>query len=141
MPAKPHDTAYSKTPLAQKLGVLTTRNEPREVALIGAPADFRLLLGDLPSHIRLRQSLSPGIALAIVFTGTVAELDATLDILQSQLPPKASAWIVHPKKHHKPAFNQTDVRNRALALGLVDYKICSVDADWSGIKFAWRKSS
>jgi hypothetical protein len=49
-------------------------------------------------------------------------------------------WLVHPKrtgKYHAD-FNQNDVRDQALAVGLVDYKVCSVDSDWSGLKFAWR---
>ncbi len=24
-------------------------------------------------------------------------------------------------------------------MGLVDYKICAIDATWSGLRFAWRK--
>jgi hypothetical protein len=140
MPARPRNTAYSNTPLAKKLGVITTRDEPREIALIAAPGSFIEQLGELPASIHFRKSLSPNIALAIIFICTLAELDKTLDLLGTKLPPKASAWIVRPKPHHKPGFNENDVRNAALARGLVDYKICSVDADWSGIKFAWRKS-
>ena len=141
MPSPPRDTAYSQTLLAKKLGVVTRREEPREVSLVGAPENFIAQLGDLPSNVRLRKSLSPSIALAIIFIRTLAELEGVLDMLETKLPPKASAWIVRPKTHHKPGFNENDVRNGALARGLVDYKICSVDADWSGIKFAWRKST
>jgi len=32
------------------------------------------------------------------------------------------------------------VRAIGLANGLVDYKICAVDATWSGLKFSVRKS-
>lgn len=141
MSSQPRDTAYSDTPLAKKLGIVTTRGEPREVALLGAPDNFLPQLDELPSNVHLRKSLSTNIALAILFVRTLVELDAAIGLLESKLPPKASAWIVRPKTHHKPGFNENDVRKRALACGLVDYKICSVDADWSGIKFAWRKSS
>jgi hypothetical protein len=139
MPTPPRDTAYSDTPLAKKLGILTTRDEPREVAIVGAPDNFLPQLGDLPANVHLRKSISPNTILAIIFIRTLAELDAALDLLESNLPRKASAWIVRPKTHHKPGFNENHVRDGALARGLVDYKICSVDADWSGIKFAWRK--
>ncbi len=37
-------------------------------------------------------------------------------------------------------LTQNDVRQTGLASGLVDYKICAVDADWSGLKFAVRKT-
>jgi hypothetical protein len=140
MPTEPRDTAYSNTPLAKKLGILTTRDEPREIAIVGAPASFLPQLGELPANIHLRKSISPNTILAIIFIRTLAELEAALDLLESKLSPKASAWIVRPKTHHKPGFNENHVRDGGLARGLVDYKICSVDADWSGIKFAWRKS-
>jgi len=55
------------------------------------------------------------------------------------LPPAAHVWVVHPKARLKPDFNQNDARDAGLAVGLVDYKVCSVDEDWSGLKFAWRK--
>jgi len=32
------------------------------------------------------------------------------------------------------------LREVALPLGLVDVKVCAVDATWSGLKFVWRKS-
>ena len=140
MPSPPRDTAYSNTPLAKKLGVIGSRIEPREIALIAAPDNFVHQLGELPSDIHFRKSIAKEIALAIIFIRTLSELDATLDLLEAKLPRGVSAWIVRPKAHHKPGFNENDVRNAALARGLVDYKICSVDADWSGIKFAWRKS-
>ena len=140
MPSPPRDTAYSDTPLAKKLGVTGTRDEPREIALIAAPDQFISQLGELPSNVRLRKSITDKTVLAIIFIRRVAELDRALDLLEAKLPAKASAWIVRPKTHHKPGFNENDVRNAALARNLVDYKICSVDADWSGIKFAWRKS-
>lgn len=141
MPSQPHDTAYSDTPLAKKLGVVTTRDEPREIALIAAPDNFIPQLGELPAGVRFRKSIASGTALAIIFIRTLAELEGVLDLLVAKLPPTASAWIVRPKTHHKPGFNENDVRKGALARGLVDYKICSVDTDWSGIKFAWRKSN
>jgi hypothetical protein len=140
MPSPPRDTAYSNTPLAKKLGVISTRPEPREIALIAAPDNFTRQLGEIASRIHFRKSIASDTVLAIIFIRTLAELQGALDLLEAKLPAKASAWIVRPKTHHKPGFNENDVRNGALARGLVDYKICSVDADWSGIKFAWRKS-
>ena len=79
-------------------------------------------------------------------TGNLPELASALahqaDLLtQAKLPQEASAWIVRPKTHLKPGFGENDVRNGGLAIGLVDYKICSVSEEWSGLKFAWRKSA
>ena len=77
---------------------------------------------------------------ALCFVRSVRDLAATIEIFTTQLPKTASAWIIHPKAAHKPGFNQNDVRDAALPHGLVDYKVCSVTEDWSGLKFAWRKT-
>jgi hypothetical protein len=37
-------------------------------------------------------------------------------------------------------LNGNFVRQGALAMGLVDYKICSVDGVWSGMVFAVKKA-
>jgi 6-phosphofructokinase 1 len=41
---------------------------------------------------------------------------------------------------YKVDFNQNDVRRAGLAAGLVDYKVCAVDSDWSGLKFARKQA-
>jgi len=41
-------------------------------------------------------------------------------------------------KHRE--LNENDVRRSALAAGFVDCKIRPVDAEWSGMKFAHRKT-
>jgi hypothetical protein len=50
--------------------------------------------------------------------------------------------MIYPKQagQYKVDFNQNDVRRAGLAAGLVDYKVCAVDADWSGLKFTRKKS-
>jgi len=141
MTPAPQDTAYSGTPLPKKLGLITAKGDIREVAILGDPPGFRALLVDLPSSVTLSSRLRPSALLALCFVRSRKELDALLSLLAAQLPPLAHVWIIHPKAHAKPDFNQNDVRDRALASGLVDYKVCSVDADWSGLKFCRRKSS
>jgi hypothetical protein len=57
------------------------------------------------------------------------------------MPVGASVWIVYPKRAGRLPCDVVapDVRASALAVGLVDYKICAVDSDWTGMKFARRK--
>jgi hypothetical protein len=47
-----------------------------------------------------------------------------------------------PKKSAKAATDMTEdvVREVALPLGLVDVKVCAVDAYWSGLKLVVRKA-
>ena len=124
--------------MPKKLGIVASKPRPCEVALLGAPEGFREGLGEL-SLATFGPRIKATTNLALVFVRTVEEVEAAADLLATQLPADASAWIVHPKQQHKPGFNQNDVRDAALARGLVDYKVCSVDENWSGLKFAHRK--
>jgi hypothetical protein len=138
------NTDYSATPLSRKLGILPPASKaqdttPREISLLAIPEDFEKLLGDLPPHITFSPRLSKKTSLALCFVRKPFDLDAIVHLLATKLPQDASAWIIHPKAHHKPRFHQNDVRTSALACGLVDYKVCSVTADWSGLKFTHRK--
>jgi hypothetical protein len=131
---------YSATPLQRKLGLITAKGGVGDVSTLGEPEGFRALLGDLPDSVRLHSRLKATTSLALCFVRSHTELMSLLDLLISQLPRAAHVWIIHPKAQHKPDFNQNHVRDGGLAAGLVDYKVCSVDADWSGLKFAWRKA-
>jgi Protein of unknown function (DUF3052) len=131
--------AYSATPLPRKLGVVTAKGGVGEVAILGEPEGFRALLGELPESVTLEARLRTTTALALCFARTRAELASLMELLGAQLPRAAHVWVLHPKARRKPDFNQNDVRDAGLAVGLVDYKVCSVDEDWSGLKFAWRK--
>ena len=75
-------------------------------------------------------------AMAILFVRSQQELE---DV---PIPESGALWIVYPKQtsRYKVDFNQHDVRRAGLAAGLVDYKVCAVDADWTGLKFGWKRS-
>jgi hypothetical protein len=138
---RPPERDYSVTPLPKKLGIVSPKDTtPREIALLAAPPNFRETLGNLPPHLIFRERLSPHTTLALCFIRSIADLEATIDLLTAQLPPTAHVWIIRPKTHHKPGFNENHVRDAALPRGLVDYKICSIDNDWSALKFAWRRT-
>ena len=110
-------------------------------ALLGAPpVDFIAWLGELPANVSFRKSLTAKTALALYFVRNAKQLDGCVKTLAAKLPQGASAWIIRPKTHLKPGFGENDVRNGGLAVGLVDYKICSVSEEWSGLKFAWRRT-
>lgn len=133
-------SAYTGTPLAEKLGIVTAKPTVRRVTLLGAPEHFRGLLGHVPDEVTFTKKLANDTALAVVFVRSLTELQAAFELLATRMPEGCSAWMVYPKRQHKPGFHENDVRAAGLALGLVDYKICSIDQDWSGMKFARRKS-
>ena len=138
-PVRPtsHMERWRDSSLARKLGITGTTH----VSILGAPEGFEELLGDLPEDVMKSTRLSKQTKLALYFVRCSDDLDKALEHLAGQLPQGSAAWIIHPKlgPRAKRDFNQNDVRDRALPLGLVDYKVCSVSDEWSGLKFAWRK--
>ena len=82
-----------------------------------------------------------GLEMAHIFVSRKAELSEHLPRLRKLLAPAGTIWVSWPKKSSKMETDLTDVvvRNEALALGLVDVKVCAVDAVWSGLKLVIRK--
>jgi CheY-like chemotaxis protein len=132
-----HMERYTGSSLVKKLGFVADT----EAAIVAAPDDFKETLGDLPDGVELRSRLTGKTKLAIWFVRSRQELEAAAEHLGTRLPEGGSVWIVHPKQtgRYRVDFNQNDVRSAGLAVGLVDYKVCAVDADWSGLKFARRR--
>lgn len=125
---------YSGTPLPRKLGI----KDDARVALIGAPAEFSL--GALPPGALARRGARGRADLTLWFVRSLAELAAGI----TAMVPRSEAsglWIVWAKKTSPLASGVTenDVRDAALAAGMVDFKVCAVDQDWSGLRFNRRK--
>ena len=57
--------------------------------------------------------------------------------LRTAIAPDGMIWVSWPKKASGVVTDLSDVvvREAALALGLVDVKVCAVDEIWSGLKF------
>ena len=112
-----------------------------KAALIGAEEGFVELLGDLPEGVELQEKVTKDTKLMLWFVRAAHELVEAFEIAGARMLPGCSLWIIYPKKagRYKMDFNQNDVREAGLAVGMVDYKICAVDADWSGMKFTRKK--
>jgi hypothetical protein len=129
---------YVGSSLVKKLGF----KPDMRAALLGAPEDFVDRLGELPEKVEFETKMSPQTKMAIWFVRSLRELAEETEYLSARLPEGVSLWIVYPKQtgRFKVDFTQYDVRAMGLAAGLVDYKICAVDSDWTGLKFARKKS-
>lgn len=137
-PVKPASAlaGYSGTPLPRKLGV----REGALVALAGAvPSDFDRTLGALPDGARLVRGARGRRDLTLWFVRQAADLTRGM-VRMAEIAGDA-LWIVWPKKTSVLASDvgETLVRETGLAAGLVDFKICAVDATWSGLRFTRRK--
>jgi hypothetical protein len=138
IPQKSYMQHYAGSSLVKKLGFKPNMR----AALLGAPEGFEDQLGELPEGVKFETKIGTQTKMAIWFVRSLRELAAETDYLSARLPPGASVWIVYPKQtsRFKVDFNQNDVRAMGLAAGLVDYKICAVDSDWTGLKFGRKRS-
>ena len=79
---------------------------------------------------------------AHIFVKARAALEDKLFALMPLLAPSAFVWVSWPKKASKVATDITEdtIREVCLPLGLVDVKVCAVDATWSGLKLMKRRT-
>ena len=80
--------------------------------------------------------------LCLAVTRSAAEVDGLFAAASATYATGTSVWIIQPKQSGRYAadFNQNDVRSSGLGHGWVDCKVCAIDQDWSGLKFALRKA-
>ena len=114
-----------------------------QVAMLGVFDGFEETLGDLPEGTALVKRFTAETRLALYIVRSAREMAAAFEHPAARLPKNASFWIIHPKRTKSISvdFNQNDVRELGLAGGFVDYKVCAVNSEWSGLKFARRRTS
>jgi CheY-like chemotaxis protein len=126
---------YSGQPLTKKLGI----KPGMTVGIIAAPEGFMETVGVLPPGARLRAGARRPYGLLIWFVRSQKELARGID-RTARLAADVPLWIAWPKKTSALAadVSETAVRQMGLNAGLVDYKICAIDATWSGLLFRKR---
>jgi len=119
---------------AEKLGI----KAGSRVALIDPPADYMRVLGKLPKDASLEEEPEEPLPLTLWF---VREPDGYLAGLGRirKLALTSRIWIVYPKGKTTTGLTQGLVREAALSVGLVDYKVCSVNEVWTGLLFTRKK--
>ena len=134
MPTTP--AGYSGKPVWQKLGIAPATR----VLVRNAPADYARLVGLRATELTFATPRG-AFDLAHVFATSAKALATELQSLETRLPAQGVIWVSWPKKAAKVATDITEdtVRKIALPLGLVDVKVCAIDAIWSGLKLVWRR--
>jgi hypothetical protein len=127
---------YSGTPLPKKLGI----KPDSVVALVDAPDGFETVLGTLPDGVAVRHSVGDDAAVTLWFVRSLAELEDGIETMAS-IVGHHRLWVCWPKKASgiESDVTQNQVRSMGLATGIVDFKICAIDATWSGLCFTSRK--
>jgi len=122
---------------AEKLGI----KAGSRVAVIDPPVDYVRVLGRLPKDASLEEEPEEPQPLTLWF---VRDPDVYLDGLARirKLALVSRIWILYPKQQtgkSTSGLTQTLIRESAIAVGLVDYKICSVNEVWTGLLFTRKR--
>lgn len=132
--AAPQMMNRSDRTAAQKLGIASGAR----VALMDPPADYLRVLGELPADASLEEEAAETLPLTLWF---VRDPDGYLAGL-GQMRKRALTsriWIIYPKGRNASGLTQSLIREAALSVGLVDYKVCSVNEVWTGLLFTRKK--
>jgi CheY-like chemotaxis protein len=129
--------AYAGRPLVDKLGI----KMDAVVGLVDAPAGFEEMLGKLPDGVRFAEGVSDSSDLIIWFVRSYDDLQEGIASITVGLD-RGPLWIAWPKKKSGVVTDLTQqaVRERGLAAGLVDYKVCSIDKVWSALLCTRRRT-
>ena len=124
---------YSGKPLTQKLGI-----KPGFCIFVsGAPAPYPDIVGALPDGATLAARIKAPLDMVHLFATRADGLAAALTRFRAAIAPHGMVWVSWPKRASGVATDLSDVvmRDIALPLGLVDVKVCAIDATRSGLKF------
>ena len=128
---------YSGTPLAKKLSL----KDGHRTWWDGMPDNIRAEVRSEVPALALLDMPDPPVDAAHLFVTQFAILDCKLRMLLPLMARDGFVWVSWPKQASKvPTDISEDViRAVALPLGLVDVKVCAIDATWSGLKLVIRK--
>ena len=125
-------SGYSGTPLARKLGI-----KPGYcIRLLNRPDHYFDLFEEWPEDVEIAKGEESPKDLIHFFTKDAAEFLSILPQLRSEIKSNGMIWVSWPKKASKVPTDMSEnvIRAYALSIGLVDVKVCAVDAVWSGLK-------
>ncbi len=130
-------TGYSGTPLAKKLSL----KDGMRVWWDRVPDSVREEITSEGLQFDLLPAPTPPVDAAHIFVVQRLDLEAKLTQLLPVLAPAGFIWVSWPKQASKVPtdINEDGIRDVALPMGLVDVKVCAVDAIWSGLKLVIRK--
>lgn len=131
-------TGYSGTPLPRKLGITAGST----LLVLNDPGHADQLLAPLPDGVKLARRLRGHADVVLVFARDRGAVTRRVPQLWKVIAPDGSLWVCWPKKSSPlwTGISEQDWRDDLLPTGLVDVKVCALDADWSGLKFVIRKA-
>tara|TARA_R110000772_G_scaffold60328_14_gene136214 strand:- start:6470 stop:6877 length:408 start_codon:yes stop_codon:yes gene_type:complete len=130
-------SGYSSTPLAKKLSL----KDGMRVWFLDMPDSVRSEIEGSDLTLSEDEVPAPGLHAAHIFVTDRDRMEHHLATLREMIDPAGQVWVSWPKKASKVDTDITEdiIREVALPMGLVDIKVCAVDAVWSGLKLVIRK--
>ena len=124
---------YGNRPVAQKLGI----KAGDVVTVIDAPRNYASLLGDLPDGVQFDETEGGHASVTLWFVHDAASYKSNITKRRA-MAKHSKLWIIWPKGESgkRAGITQHVVRETAMKVGLVDYKICAINDTWSGMLFA-----
>lgn len=130
---------YSGTPLAKKLGI----KNGFTILLVNEPKHYKSFFTDFPTDTKqVKRPKLETVDFIHLFCTTEKDLKIYLPKLKPALKKDGMLWVSWPKGSSKieTDINREVIRNYILSeIELVDIKVAAIDADWSGLKFVYRK--
>ncbi len=132
----PNAKSQSKKTLIEKLGI----KEGFKIAILNPPQNYSNTLGQLPKRVFAKETLDGSLDFIHFFAKKREMLGIIFPALKKGLCKTGMLWISWPKNSSniETNLNENVVRKIGLANDLVDMKVCSIDKDWSGLKFVYR---
>jgi hypothetical protein len=126
----------TNVPLLRKLGI----KPGQRVLFVDAPAGFVKDLGALPIGVTIEAEVAPSLDWIAVFVESQEALRQRFALLAESLAPAGSLWVAWPKKSSGVVTDLTENVVQAIGLegGLVDNKVCAINATWSALRFVYR---
>ncbi|NVJ06023.1 DUF3052 family protein [Myxococcus sp. AM001] len=128
-------TPYALASLPAMLGI----RAGSKVSVINPPRGFVQKLNPLPDGVEFLITAVTGLDVILFFTQDPQELVQRLPALARAMALTGGIWVCWPGgEHARRGLSEDFVRHAALDIGLVDNKICTIDATWTGLRLVRR---
>ena len=124
---------YPGTPLPKKLGI----KAGHKVCLLNAPGSFERHLEQ--NDVRITHDLRlPPVDMVVLFVDRIADLERRVGDIVARLHPAGGFWVAYRTSGRGTDITEDVVCRIALAAGMVQNKVCAIDASWSGVRLVMR---
>ncbi len=131
-------SGYSGKSALEKLDIRKNEN----ICLIDVDESFYSLFEENVENYNIGSRITRETKLTLIYLKEENNVAPFLRYYLENSRDDSSLWLCWPKKKGKIKTNLTQkfIRDTALGFGLVDYKICSINNNWSGMKFTRKKN-